>query len=406
MAGRRKKPEDMPELAESAEVPEAAPAAEETAPGLAIAPPEVPLSSADTPDAHPATALPDPGAEPPLGAVPPRQEPFAPAAEPLPVAPPARRSSPLLLILGGLIAAGLGFALAQAVPDGWPLAATSRHLSELDARLTAQDRKLAELTPDTGLADRLAALESRIAELPDPSAEIAALRAELAGLGNNTPELDALRTELDQLRAELAAVPRAAAGELEALKAAAQTEREAAEARAAALQAEAEATARSAVLRGAVLRVQAALEAGGAFDTALADLAGAGLAVPEALASHAEGVPTLAQLQAGFPDAARAALAATHTPDPDATLTDRLGAFLKAQTSIRSVTPRDGTDPDAILSRAEAALHGGGLTAVLAELDGLPPEAAAAMADWRAQADTRAAAAAAVAALAADLNAN
>lgn len=397
MAGRRKTPEDMPELVQGAETPEVA--AEPAATAVDVTPGPV-----DAPDSHPATALPDPGAVPPFGALPPGPEPIAPAPEPLPV--PARRGNPLLLVLGGLIAAAFGFALAQAVPDGWPLAATSRQLADLDTRLTAQDRKLAELTPDTGLADRLAALEARVAGLPDPGAEITALRAELLGLGGTTSELEALKVDLDRLRADLAAVPRAAADELEALKAAAQTEREAAEARTAALQAEAEATARSAVLRGAVLRVQAALEAGGAFDTALADLAGAGLAVPGALASHAEGVPTLAQLQAGFPDAARAALAATHTPDPGAGLTDRLGAFLKAQTNIRSVTPREGADPDAILSRAEAALHGGDLTAALAELDKLPPEAAAAMADWRAQADTRAAAAAAVAALAADLNAN
>jgi hypothetical protein len=196
------------------------------------------------------------------------------------------------------------------------------------------------------------------------------------------------------------------------MRAAAEAERAAAAARAEALraesetlQAQAEATARAALARGAILRVQAALEAGGAFDVALADLGAAGVAVPPELATHADGLPLLAELQAGFPDAARAALAATTKPAEGSGLTDRLGAFLKGQTGLRSTAPRDGDDPDAVLSRAEAALRGGDLPATLAELDKLPPEAAPALADWRALADTRAAAAAALAAMAADLDA-
>lgn len=346
-----------------------------------------------------------------------------PTPEPAPTmaAPPAKGGNPLMLVLGGVVAAGIGFVAAQVVPQGWPLAATQDQIAALETRLAAQDRKLAEIAVpavDPALADRLTAIEARLADLPaespvDPQA-LAALQAEVSALRDGSPDLAPLQSELAALRAELASIPRESgvAQELEALRAAADAERAAAEARAEAMRAEAEslrtqaaAAAQAAVARGAILRVQGALDAGGGFDVALADLVAAGIAVPPALSSHAEGVPTLAELQAAFPDAAREALAATATPEPDGALTDRLGAFLREQTGLRSTTPRAGSDPDAILSRAEAALRTGDLAATLAELDQLPPEATRAMADWRAMADTRAAAAAALSALADDLNA-
>ena len=64
------------------------------------------------------------------------------------------------------------------------------------------------------------------------------------------------------------------------------------------------------------------------------------------------------------------------------------------------MAPRDGTDPDAVLSRAEAAVNTGDLPAALSELAALPPEAVAAAALWRGQAELRLAAEAAVADLA------
>lgn len=476
MAGRRKKTEETPGLAaesaldadpvalpapDPAARPESGTAAELSTqddsgvteparPAEAEAPaplvPEPEPQAGPAPDAAPgpeapaaAEPAPEPSPEPERAAEPDPERAAAPAPEPEPeraappappVAPPPARANPLLPVLGGVVAAFAGFVLAQAVPQGWPLAATTQAIAGLEQRLAAQDRKLAELTApvvDAGLADRLAAVEARLESLaaappaPDPAgvdpAELAALRAEIEALRQAVPavpDIGPLQAELAALRAELAAIPRESgvAQELEAMKAAAEAERAAAEARAEAmraeadtLRAEAEATARAAVARGAILRVQAALEAGGSYEAALADLGAAGLAVPAALADHAAGLPTLAELQAGFPDAARAALAATVRPAEGAPLADRLGSFLKAQTGLRSTAPREGDDPDAVLSRAEAALRAGDLPATLAELDKLPPEAAPALAEWRALADTRAAAAAALAALAADLDA-
>lgn len=403
----------------AAEPPAALPTAEPTAadPVPDTAPPAASdPDPAPEPQPDPAPVAADPAPEP---ARTPEPAP-APVMAPPPPRPPAR-GNPLLPILGGAVAAFLGFVLAQAVPQGWPLGASPQQFAALESKLAEQDRKLAALTaPDPALADRLAALEQRIDTLPTAGADPAALdalRTEIAALRDAAPpvaDLGPLQAELDALKSELAAIPRESgvAQELEAMKAAAEAERAAAEARAEALRAEAEsmragaeAAARAAIGQGVVLRVQAALDTGGPFDVALTDLGTAGITVPADLAAHAEGVPTLAELQAGFADAARAALAATAKPDEGAGLADRVTGFLKAQTGLRSTAPREGDSPDAVLSRAEAALRAGDLPATLAELDTLPPEATAALADWRALADTRAAAAAALAALAQDLTA-
>jgi hypothetical protein len=83
---------------------------------------------------------------------------------------------------------------------------------------------------------------------------------------------------------------------------------------------------------------------------------------------------------------------------------DRIGAFLLAQTGARSLEPREGADPDAILSRAEAALEGGDLETVLTEIATLPEAGQAALSDWVALAEQRLAATNALGALAQSLN--
>jgi hypothetical protein len=100
-------------------------------------------------------------------------------------------------------------------------------------------------------------------------------------------------------------------------------------------------------------------------------------------------VPSLATLQDSFAEAARVALEAALRADMGDSWTDRAMSFFRTQTGARSLTPREGSDPDAILSRAEAALAKGDLATSLAELDSLPEVARAAMADWRSTADQR-----------------
>ena len=68
---------------------------------------------------------------------------------------------------------------------------------------------------------------------------------------------------------------------------------------------------------------------------------------------------------------------------------DRVSAFVRLQLGTRSLEPKDGTDADAILSRAEAALKAGQIDAALSELTTLPDAGQPALEGWIADATAR-----------------
>ena len=344
-------------------------------------------------------------------------------------------------ILGGLVAAGIGagavlyllpgglsepaatpreIALLGAVKtQGDDLAAMRKELADLRAGL---DRALASAAGTTDAAaradaldGRLSATEAALADLGrriDAAAQrIAALEERPAGTAAPGAAADAaggaaslIAPGLDEMR-RLVETQKAAAAEAEARLASAAREAEArvkaAEERAAALKAEAEATARTASARAAVSHLRAALQNGAPISTALEELAAAGVAVPQALLDQSGGVPSMTALTEAFPDAARAALTLSlRETAGDGTL-GRVWAFLRAESGARSLSPRAGNDPDAVLSRAEAALRAGDLPAAVAEIGGLPEAGRTRMAEWVALAGRRIAAVAAVEAVAA-----
>jgi hypothetical protein len=168
-----------------------------------------------------------------------------------------------------------------------------------------------------------------------------------------------------------------------------------------AIKTEAQAVVTEAAGRAALHQLQAALDSGAPYGSALADLQAD---VPEVLKTHAaNGLPSLQSLRASFPQAARAALDASLRVSSGDTWSERIGAFLRGQTGARSLTPRAGTDPDAVLSRAEAALAAGDLATALTELQALPQPGKDAMADWLAAVAARREAVGAVQTLSASL---
>jgi hypothetical protein len=234
------------------------------------------------------------------------------------------------------------------------------------------------------------------------------LQTDLDGLSGQLTSLDDRLTALENLpRGEgTASVPALATyeAELEALRGQisemtgiAQTQLDAARSEAAAIEENADAAARAAAGRAALSRLQTGLESGAPLGAALADLEGAiGSAAPDALIAVQDGVPTLASLQEQFPEIARAALATARREGVAGEETSGIGAFLRNQFDVRSVTPQEGTSADAVLSRAEGAVREGRLSDALAEISALPEVARAQMSDWLAQAETRADAIAAV----------
>ncbi len=362
----------------------------------------------------------------------------APRVTPQPQVIQSRGPGMAPLLLGGVVAAGLGYAAAffglqptetvlQIDPTLTQALETLETQQATIATLQAQIAALAAVEPPVmpevdlsgvegaiadvaqdvaGLSGGVEALTGRIGVLEDRpifSGEVGADNAAMAAA------VDALETRLNTERdaaAEALAAADAARAEAAAAQAAAtadlQAASEAAQAAIAEAEARAQATATATQAQAALSRLQIAMASGAPFSEALADLPGD---APEALAAAAEtGVPTMADLQASFPAAARAALPIALRETAGDTAADRVGAFLMGQIGGRSVEPREGDDPDAILSRAEAAVEAGDLPGALAEIAALPDGAQAMMVDWTAAADARAAADAALAELAATLD--
>jgi hypothetical protein len=341
---------------------------------------------------------------------------------PTPPAPPAAQSSGsqggfVGMVVGGIIAGAIGYGLAIYAPLGGASDLPGQ-VATLKSQTAALTDRLAGVEAAPPAPTTVPALEARVAaleEAPAPSAapvDLAPIEAQLTqiidrlkavegrvtevesrsamteGTSATSPEMEAavasLRQEIDSLKGAGAA----ATADIEAMAAEAQARLAEAEERATQLKADAEATAQKALARAAVGRVQAALESGAPFETALADMAS--FEVPPVLRDAAAGgIASRAALEDAFPTAARAALEASLRANAGESWTERMGAFLQSTTGARSLTPREGNDPDAILSRAEAAVKADDLRAALGELAALPPEGQAAMADWVAQANRR-----------------
>jgi len=328
--------------------------------------------------------------------------PVTPASE-----PPARSSagSVGLLILGGIIAGLIGVLAARYIDDFLGRTAEGPTPADNAATISGQTAQLADQKA------QIAALQTTVEELAArdvPAAIDAAVAPLSATFGEATGRLETLSTELSALseRVETIAMRPTATGvepqefdaaledfrdELRAAIDSAQSEIEDARATAEQISDNAFKAEQEAVARAAWSQVRAALDAGSPYRESLEEVRNAiEVPVPEPLVAHADsGIASLASLQGEFPSAARNALEASIRATAGDGAMDRLTAFLRVQTGARSLTARDGDDPDATLSRAEAALRDGDVASALSELTGLPESGQATMSDWASAAQTR-----------------
>lgn len=299
-------------------------------------------------------------------------------------------------VLGGVIAAAIGFGAARyVVPDGWPFPGTAPEEDPLPGLVASQGDDISTLRAEVSqLGDALAAMQTDTSAM-DRADEVA---ASVAALNTRLDEIEARLTAVEKLAPEGSAAAQAAAEaydrELTALRemfAGELAKIEAAQSDVAAFQADAASAAQAAEGQAALSRVMSALENGQPYsDALLAFTTATGAEIPEELGDYAdEGVPTLASLQAAFPDMARAALDASVRAGVEDGSIGRVEGFLRLQLGTRSLEPKTGDDPDAVLSRAEAALQRGDLNAALGELDTLPDVAQPALTDWIAQVKIR-----------------
>lgn len=288
-------------------------------------------------------------------------------------------------------AAAGGEAAAKAIAElpAPAAAAEAGDTAPLQAELEAQAQKIAAL--EAALAARPAAASADTAPSADATADsgattqlteqIASLRDALATQAGQIADLTA-RPQVDaQAIAELQALAQNAAhvkAEIESAAAAAQQSLDT-------VQSEAQAATQRAQAVASVAALGAALEHGNSAGEAVQQLQDAGIEVPEPLAQ--EDLPTLVQIQMGFDAVARSALTVSLKAESrEGGAMTAVGNFLRVQTGARSVEPREGADPDAILSRAGALVDQGEIASALEEIATLPPEGQEAMANWMAQA--------------------
>jgi hypothetical protein len=334
---------------------------------------------------------------PPLEPEPP-PEPFNPSAEPpvepTVIAPPVaapRRSGVLGPLLGGALAAIGGFALSHFNVFGLAAPDQTAVVAGLAERVAALETSTGDTAATDALRAEIEAVAGRVAALesvppvaaPDLSgleARLAAIEELPAGGDASTAALAAKLAELERRLGEQSSVDQteitAALERLATAEAEAQTRAdEAAAAAEVALRAEAMGRLRDTVAKGA------------GFETELVAVGDA--ALQAALAPHVAGVVTLETLQAEFPEAARLALQLDRANAEGDGWGARFVDFLAAQTGARSLTPQDGDDADAILSRAEFALSEGRLADAVAEVKALDPALQAPFADWLTRAEAR-----------------
>lgn len=316
-------------------------------------------------------------------------EPPEVVSEPIVTEPASPKPSRLGFFAGvivGVVAAGAGYGVATFYP--------LQKSSNQDAALLAQvDDLKAQIAEIPNPSARLDQLEQAVKSAPDLGEITGAILARLVALEARPSGVSA------QMQADIAALQAQSKpfDPTPAVKAAIATQMEAVQKSAAAMRTEAEAAAAQATRAAQIALMRAALDTGAPYVsvTSLADL-------PAILADHAEtGLPSLTLLKETFPDAARLALEAALRANMGGTWAERVTNFLRAQTGARALTPREGNDPDAILSRVEAALNAADLPRALAEIQTLPPEAQTALQDWTASATLRQSAIDAVTALAA-----
>ena len=323
------------------------------------------------------------------------------AAEP--VTPPQTSPAPrqgragwlILATVCGISTAAAGFGAAVLLAQRQPGLFGLGLVTDLTQKLAEQDKRLSDLSASV----------AQLANQPGSAATLEQLGASQTALADQAATLSQQVKALTDRLAKLESQPHSATGEA-AAQVAAQSAKDMENARAALAAAEsqktaADATARRALIEAAVGQLAADLQSGAAMGGALKQLQDAGVEIPAALGDQAQGVPTLQALRAAFPDAARDALAQSLSEVSGTGLWDRSMAFLRSQSGARSLTPRAGDDPDAVLSRAEAALATDDLVTALKELSALPSSGQARMAEWSGLADRRLQAKTAIAALAA-----
>ena len=149
--------------------------------------------------------------------------------------------------------------------------------------------------------------------------------------------------------------------------------------------------AKSALTSSALGKIQALVESGLGYQTILAELSRfTDLNLSPVIVDNAEsGVASLKFLQNQFPAAARTALKKIRNEEVVSENQGVVWSFIKAQLGFRSLTPQMGISADAVLSRAQAAVSDGDISAALIEVKTLTDVGQTVLKEWSLAAEIR-----------------
>jgi hypothetical protein len=302
-----------------------------------------------------------------------------------PVAHPSRGGGGLSVIaaslIGGVIALGgaAGLQYWGVLPSLGSNDKTEASLNLLSSDIEALKTKLAEqaaATPKVDLSPvetKLAALEERVAKVPEANGLSADADARITALAEQVKAAETtgttLKTEGETARAALEM-------RIEAIEKKLDQPRDDVEV----------------AVAIASAGLKAAIDRGGPFTAELATLEGIkpdDPAVKELKTFATTGVPSRANLVADFPKVADAILAAVRAEDPNQSLTDRLLSSALSAVQVRPVGEVEGEGPDAVVARMETRLTNGDLVAAAAEWEKLPDAAKKASEAYKKSLDAR-----------------
>ena len=303
----------------------------------------------------------------------------------------------LPMFLGGLCAGAIGFFIAT-LPDYFnsndPLSSLLSDQKEIQNQIISLSETVSELRSTGSSENFLKELDPLRISLSTLSSDIMAVRSaqeqEITVLKDriyllenkslksevSASAIQSYERELTQIRAEIEAVVNKA-----------DVESEQAQAEVGMLEVAAQTNFRENMVASVLIGIEASISNGNGYSALLEELkAIVGLDLPEVLSTNAQlGVVSLKNLQDEFPKLARASIQAARREGGG----DGFGAFLKAQLGFRSLSPREGSSPDAVLSRAEAAVSVGNLQLALVELGNLPESGQLLLQDWTDRANAR-----------------
>ena len=135
-------------------------------------------------------------------------------------------------------------------------------------------------------------------------------------------------------------------------------------------------------LKESIMALKKQIQSGKPFDEQIYKLADRVELSEEFKRISTIGIIPIVELKSMFPQFARDTLSAIHKNTDETNAKKKFFIFLQEKLGARSLTPRQGNDPDAILSRVEASIKADNFNDALSLLSTIPESGMIIMAEW------------------------